>query len=66
MDNLPMLATILKEINFAGPIEVQAEYPNGGAENAQTKLALPREMVLGAMKRDLLALKAAFKSSGLL
>ena len=66
MDNLPRLATILKEINFDGPIEVQAEYPNGGAENAQTKLTLPREMVLGAMKRDLLALKAAFKSSGLL
>ena len=66
MDNLPMLATILKEINFSGPIEVQAEYPNGGAENAQDKITLPRTLVLGAMKRDLLALKAGFKASGLL
>jgi hypothetical protein len=66
MDNLPMLAAILKEISFNGPIEVQAEYPNGGAENAQDKITLPRAMVLGAMKRDLLTLKAAFAASGLL
>jgi hypothetical protein len=66
MDNLPMLASLLKEIAFSGPIEVQAEYPNGGAENAQDKITLPRAMVLGAMKRDRLALKAAFAQSGLL
>jgi len=66
MDDLPQLAAILKELNFSGPIEVQAEYPNGGAENAQDKITLPREMVLGAMKRDLLALKMAFGPSGLL
>jgi sugar phosphate isomerase/epimerase len=66
MDNLPALAAILKEIAFDGPIEVQAEYPNGGAESAQDKITLPRAMVLGAMKRDRLALKAAFTESGLL
>jgi sugar phosphate isomerase/epimerase len=66
MDDLAQFAAILKEINFSGPIEVQAEYPNGGANNAQDKITLPRDQVLGAMKRDLLALKMAFQSSGLL
>jgi hypothetical protein len=64
--NLPMLASILKEINFSGPIEVQAEYPNGGAENAMDKITLPKEIVLGNMKRDRLTLKAGFTASGLL
>lgn len=66
MDDLPQLAAILKDIGFAGPIEVQAEYPNGGANNAADKITLPRAQVLGAMKRDLLALRAAFEPSGLL
>ena len=66
MDDLPQVAAILKEIGFSGPVEIQAEYPNGGAESAQDKITLPREMVLGAMKRDLLALKMAFAPSGLL
>jgi sugar phosphate isomerase/epimerase len=66
MDDLPQVAAILKEIGFSGPIEIQSEYPNGGAESAQDKITLPREQVLGAMKRDLLALKMAFGPSGLL
>jgi sugar phosphate isomerase/epimerase len=66
MDDLPQVAAILKEIGFAGPIEIQAEYPNGGAESAQDKITLPRAQVLGAMKRDLLALKMAWGPSGLL
>ena len=64
--NLPELGSILKEINFSGPIEIQAEYPNGGADSAQDKITLPREMVLGAMKRDRLVLKAAFEQAGLM
>jgi sugar phosphate isomerase/epimerase len=66
MANLPEMAAILKEINFSGPIEIQSEYPNGGADNAQDKITLPREQVLGAMKRDLIVLRAAFGPSGLL
>jgi sugar phosphate isomerase/epimerase len=64
--NLPELATVLKQINFSGPVEIQAEYPNGGAENAQDKITLPREMVLGAMKRDRLVLETVFKEQGLM
>lgn len=63
---LPQFAAILKEINFSGPIEIQAEYPNGGAENAQDKITLPREQVLGAMKKDLQVLRSAFGAAGLI
>lgn len=66
INNLPLLASILKEIDFQGPVEIQSEYPNGGAESAQDKITLPRAMVLGAMKRDLLTLKAGFAASELL
>jgi sugar phosphate isomerase/epimerase len=66
INNLPLLASTLKEINFQGPVEIQSEYPNGGAENAKDKLDLPRETVLGAMKHDLTVLKAGFAASGLL
>jgi sugar phosphate isomerase/epimerase len=66
MVNLPQLATALKDIRFSGPIEIQAEYPNGGADSAQDYITLPREQVLGAMKRDLLTLRRGFEASGLL
>jgi len=64
--NLPQVAAALKDIHFAGPVEIQAEYPNGGAENAQDAITLPREQVLGAMKRDLLTLRRALAAAGLL
>jgi sugar phosphate isomerase/epimerase len=64
--NLPQIAAALKDIHFAGPVEIQAEYPNGGADNAQDSITLPREQVLGAMKRDLLTLRKGFAASGLL
>jgi sugar phosphate isomerase/epimerase len=66
MINLPELANLLKETAFTGPLEIQAEYPNGGAESAQDKLSLPRAQVLGALKRDLITLRTAFRPSGLL
>ena len=65
MVDLKQFGAVLKEINFSGPIEIQAEYPNGGAQNAQDRITLPRAQVLGAMKRDLIALREAFAPSGL-
>jgi sugar phosphate isomerase/epimerase len=61
--NLPQLAAALNDIHFAGPIEIQAEYPNGGADSAQDHITLPRAQVLGAMKRDLLTLRRGFGSA---
>jgi len=64
--DLPRLAAVLKELGFQGPYVVQSDYSNGGAENGGDRLALPPAMVLGAIKRDLLTLKAGFSSSGLI
>jgi sugar phosphate isomerase/epimerase len=66
MVDLPQVAQILKDINFDGPVEIQAEYPNGGADAGQDKITLPRAMVLGAMKRDLLTLRAVLGPAGLI
>jgi sugar phosphate isomerase/epimerase len=66
MVGLSLMSGILKEINFSGPVEVQAEYPNGGAETGEDHLSLPRELVIGAMKRDLLSVRAAWAASNLL
>jgi sugar phosphate isomerase/epimerase len=64
--NLPLLADVLKEIQFQGPVEIQVEYPNGGADQGRDKITLPPAQVLGNVKRDLLTLKAAWAASGLL
>jgi sugar phosphate isomerase/epimerase len=60
MVNLRQLAVVLKEIDFTGPVEIDVDYPIGGANDGQDKISLPRAQVLGAMKRDLLALRTAF------
>jgi hypothetical protein len=57
-------ATVLRDIGFNGPMELQAEYPLGGAESGADKLTLPREMVMGALKRDVLTIRAALGQSG--
>jgi sugar phosphate isomerase/epimerase len=64
--DLPLVAQIMKEIAFQGPVEVQAEYSNGGAGNGQDKITLPRAEVLGAMKRDLTTLRGVLGPAGLI
>jgi len=50
---------ILGEVGFAGPTDFSADYPNGGSEKGEDKITLPRIMVLGALKRDVLTIRAA-------
>jgi len=57
-------ATVMRDISFNGPMELQAEYPNGGSESGSDKLTLPRAHVLGALKRDVLTIRAALQQSG--
>jgi hypothetical protein len=57
-------ATVLRDIGFNGPMELEAEYPNGGAESGADKLTLPRAMVLGNLKRDVLTIRYALAQSG--
>ena len=57
-------ANVLRDIGFNGPMELEAEYPNGGAESGNDKITLPRAQVLGNLKRDILTIRAAFQQSG--
>ena len=57
-------AAVLRDIGFDGPMELEAEYPLGGAENGADTLAIPREQVIGNLKRDVLTIRAAFQQSG--
>jgi hypothetical protein len=57
-------ATVMRDIGFDGPMELQAEYPNGGSESGRDTLTLPRAEVLGNLKRDVLAIRAGLQRSG--
>jgi sugar phosphate isomerase/epimerase len=57
-------ARVLRDLEFTGPMELQAEYPNGGAQSGADKITLPREMVIGNLKRDVLTIRAALQQSG--
>ena len=57
-------AAAMRDIVFTGPMELQAEYPNGGSENGSATLTLPRAQVIGNLKRDVLTIRAAFQQSG--
>jgi sugar phosphate isomerase/epimerase len=57
-------AVVMRDIGFNGPMELEAEYPLGGAQSGADKITLPREMVLGSLKRDVLTIRAALAQSG--
>jgi hypothetical protein len=62
--NVFRYATVLYDIGFNGPMELEAEYPLGGAQNGDDTITLPRAQIIGAMKRDVLTIRAAFEQSG--
>ena len=56
------LATVLSEIGFNGPSELQSEYANiGGAESGADKINRPRQWVIGMLKRDVLTIRKSFE-----
>ncbi|MFO7287094.1 MAG: TIM barrel protein [Gammaproteobacteria bacterium] len=55
---------VLRETGFDGIMDLQAEYPLGGAERGLKELTLPRKLVLGALKRDVLTVRTALAQSG--
>jgi sugar phosphate isomerase/epimerase len=61
--NIFRYAAVLRDLGFNGPMELEAEYPNGGAENGNDKITLPRAQVLGNLKRDVLTIRTAFQQS---
>jgi sugar phosphate isomerase/epimerase len=60
MVDFALAARALKNIGFDGPTECQPEWPGlGGAETGQATLTLPRETVIGLLKRDYDTIHAA-------
>lgn len=57
-------AVVMRDIGFNGPMELQVEYPLGGANSGADKITLPRELVVGSLKRDVLTIRAALQQSG--
>ena len=57
-------ATVMRDIGFDGPMELEVEYPLGGAHSGATSISLPRQQVIGALKRDVLTIRAALEQSG--
>jgi sugar phosphate isomerase/epimerase len=56
---------LVKKYDITGPISIHYEYPLGGAENGETKITIPRENILSAMKNDFETLKVWLKEYGL-
>jgi sugar phosphate isomerase/epimerase len=57
MVKFPQFFQMVAAANFQGPLQLHFEYPLGGAENGKTKLTIPQDQVLTAMKRDLQKLR---------
>jgi sugar phosphate isomerase/epimerase len=65
MVDLRLAATALKNIGFDGPTECQPEWTGlGGAESGRDTLTLPRETVIGLLKRDYDTVQAALVAAG--
>jgi sugar phosphate isomerase/epimerase len=60
--HIPRVVTVLAEIGFNGPSELQSEYPGiGGAETGADKITRPRQFVLGMLKRDVITIRKSFE-----
>jgi len=65
MVDFALAARALKNINFDGPTECQPEWTGlGGAESGRDTLTLPRETVLGLLKKDYETIHAALVAAG--
>ena len=65
MVDFALAARALKAIGFDGPTECQPEWTGlGGAESGRDTLTLPRETVIGLLKRDYDTIRAALTSAG--
>jgi sugar phosphate isomerase/epimerase len=65
MAHLPQFFGMLAAAHFAGPLQLHFEYPLGGAEGGKTSIAIPKEEVFAAMKRDLQQLRSYLKDASL-
>lgn len=60
--HIPRVATVLAEIGFNGPSELQSEYPGiGGAETGADRITRSRQFVIGMLKRDVITIRKSFE-----
>ena len=60
--HMPRVVTLLAEIGFKGPTELQSEYAGiGGAETGADQITRPRQFVIGMLKRDVITIRKAFE-----
>ena len=60
--HIPRVATLLAEIGFAGPSELQSEYAGiAGAEAGADRITMPRQFVIGMLKRDVITIRKSFE-----
>jgi len=64
MVQFPEFFRMVKQSGFSGPLQIHYEYPLGGANNGKTKLTMPQEEVLAAMKRDVKQLRVYMQEAG--
>jgi len=57
--------TLLKEAKFSGPVQLQFEYPLGGADEGKRTLTMDKSKVLAAMRRDLEVLRRMLRDANL-
>jgi len=63
--HIPRVATVLAEIGFNGPSELQSEYAGiGGAETGADTITRPRQFVIGMLKRDVITIRKSFEMAG--
>jgi hypothetical protein len=60
--HIPRVATLLADIGFSGPSELQSEYTGiGGAESGADTITRPRQWVIGMLKRDVITIRKSFE-----
>jgi sugar phosphate isomerase/epimerase len=64
MIDLTLIGRTLKEVGFNGPAEIDIDWPLGGVETGAATISLPRETVLGLIKRERLAIEAGLFAGG--
>ena len=57
MVKFPQFFAMLAKTDFQGPLQIHYEYPLGGADKGATELTMDRQIVLDAMKKDVVILK---------
>jgi hypothetical protein len=57
---------MLRDVEFAGPLQLHFEYSLGGAEQGlKSGIAMSRDDIFSAIRRDLNTLRAALKTADL-